>query len=52
MAALLKMLNEGVNDLVRDQRLARSIRCGLIPIHGEHAAQLVVSISHCAHCFG
>ena len=35
---LVEMLDERVDDLVRDQRLARSVRRGLIPVHREDAA--------------
>ena len=32
---LVKMLDEGMNDFVRDQRLAGTVRRRLVPIHRE-----------------
>jgi hypothetical protein len=43
---LVEVLDEGVDHLIGDERLARAVGGGLVPIHGEHAAQLVVSVRH------
>jgi len=46
---LVEVLNERVDDLVRDERLAGAIGGGLVPVHGEDAAQLVVGVGHGTH---
>ena len=48
----VKVLDERVDHLVRDKRLARAVRSGLVPIHCEDTAQFVVGICHGAHGFG
>lgn len=46
----IKMLYEGVDDFVRDQRLAGTVWRRLAPVHRKDAAQLVVGVSDRAHC--
>lgn len=46
---LVEVLDQGVNDCVRDQRLARAVRSRLIPIDGEHTAKLIVGVGNSSH---
>ena len=46
---LVEVRDERVDDLVRDERLAGAVGRGLVPVHGEDAAQLVVGVRHGAH---
>ena len=47
----VEVLDERVDDLVRDQ-LAVAVRGGLVPVHGEDAAQLLVGGGDAAHGVG
>ena len=49
---LVEMLDEHVNNLIRDKRLPGSVGRRLVPVHREDAAQLFVGISHGAHRLG
>ena len=41
-----------MDDYIGDQRLARSVGRRLVPVHGEHTAQLVVGVGHGPHRTG
>ncbi len=49
---LAEMLDQRMDDLVGDQRLAGTVRRGLVPVHREDAAQFLVGLGDGAHRLG
>jgi hypothetical protein len=45
----IEVLDEGVNNFVRDKRLARPIGSGLVPVHCEDPSELLIGIRHRSH---
>ncbi len=45
----IEVLDQRVHNFVRDERLAAAIRCGLRPVHGEHAREFIIGVGNGLH---
>lgn len=48
----VEVLDQRVNHLIRNQRLAAAVRCWLVPVHRKNALQLFIGGGDRTHCRG